>query len=54
MPNPDDAPGLHEDEEPLEEEAEPLGAGEEEDEPLGAGEEDEPLGAGEDEAGKPA
>jgi segregation and condensation protein B len=44
MPNPDDAPDLHEDEAPLEEE--PLGAGED-DEPLGAGEEDPKDNAGE-------
>ena len=33
MPNPDDAPDLREDEDPLEDE-EPLGAGEDDDEPL--------------------
>jgi len=40
MPNPDDAPDLREDEDPLEDEEEPLGAGEDDDEDEIAGEDD--------------
>jgi segregation and condensation protein B len=40
MPNPDDAPDLREDEDPLEDEDEPLGAGEDDDEPEDDGADD--------------